>query len=252
MTILEKIIEAKHRRIGIQKLSNSFTDHYISNNTNIDTPRFFSSLNNCSSDYKIIAEMKKASPSAGVIINDYKPEDLALEYEAKGYTNLSILTEEDHFSGAISHVTKVRKVSDLPILQKDFIVDEWQIYQAKTIGVDCILLISEILTKEEIESFIKTAKTLKLDVLLEFHDELEIEKIKDVELDHIGINNRNLRTLDTDINHCLTIRDKYYKELNNFKIIAESGFKSTIELENYRSNGIELFLIGESILKEKL
>ena len=252
MTILEKIIEAKHRRIGIQKLSNSFTDHYISNNTNIDTPRFFSNLNNCSSDYKIIAEMKKASPSAGVIINDYKPEDLALEYEAKGYTNLSILTEEDHFAGAISHVTKVRKVSDLPILQKDFIVDEWQIYQAKTIGVDCILLISEILTKEEIESFIKTAKTLKLDVLLEFHDELEIEKIKDVELDHIGINNRNLRTLDTDINHCLTIRDKYYKELNNFKIIAESGFKSTIELENYRSNGIELFLIGESILKEKL
>ena len=127
---------------------------------------------------------------------------------------------------------------------------EWQIYQAKTIGVDCILLISEILTKEEIESFIKTAKTLKLDVLLEFHDELEIEKIKDVELDYIGINNRNLRTLDTDINHCLTIRDKYHKELNNFKIIAESGFKSTMELENYRSNGIELFLIGESILKE--
>ena len=108
------------------------------------------------------------------------------------------------------------------------------------------------INKEEIESFIKTAKTLKLDVLLEFHDELEIEKIKDVELDHIGINNRNLRTLDTDINHCLTIRDKYHKELNNFKIIAESGFKSTMELENYRSNGIELFLIGESILKEKL
>ena len=252
MTILEKIIEAKHRRIGIQKLSNSFTDHYIGSNTNIDTPRFFSNLNNCSSDFKIIAEMKKASPSAGIIVNDYKPEDLALEYEAKGYTNLSILTEEDHFLGAISHIAKVRKVSDLPILQKDFIVDEWQIYQAKTIGVDCILLISEILTKEEIESFIKTAKTLKLDVLLEFHDELEIEKIKDVELDHIGINNRNLRTLDTDINHCLTIRDKHHKELKNFKIIAESGFKSTMELENYRSNGIELFLIGESILKEKL
>ena len=93
MTILEKIIEAKHRRIGIQKLSNSFTDHYISSNTNIDKPRFFSHLNNSSSDFKIIAEMKKASPSAGVIVNDYKPEDLALEYEAKGYTNLSILTE---------------------------------------------------------------------------------------------------------------------------------------------------------------
>ena len=252
MTILEKIIEAKHRRIGIQKLSNSFTDHYISSNTNIDTPRFFSHLNNSSSDFKIIAEMKKASPSAGVIVNDYKPEDLALEYEAKGYTNLSILTEEDHFLGAISHIAKVRKVSTLPILQKDFIVDEWQIYQAKTIGVDCILLISEILTKEEINAFIATAKTLKLDVLLEFHDEIEIEKIKDLELDYIGINNRNLSTLKTDINHCLCIRDKYHNELNNFKIIAESGFKSKMELENYKSNGIELFLIGESILKEKL
>ena len=252
MTMLEKIIQAKHRRIGIQKLSNSFTDHYIGSNTNIDTPRFFSSLNNCSNEYKIIAEMKKASPSAGIIVDDYKPEELAAEYESKGYTNLSVLTEEDHFLGSISHVSKVRKVSDLPILQKDFIVDEWQIYQAKTIGVDCILLISEILTKEQIDSFVKTAKTLKLDILLEFHDELEIEKIKDVNLDFIGINNRNLRTLKTDVNHCLTIRDKYQNELKDFKIIAESGFKSTMELENYRSNGIELFLIGESLLKEKL
>ena len=252
MTMLEKIIQAKHRRIGIQKHSNSFTDHYIGSNTNIDTPRFFSSLNNCSSEYKIIAEMKKASPSAGIIVDDYKPEELAAEYESKGYTNLSVLTEEDHFLGSIAHVAKVRKVCDLPILQKDFIVDEWQIYQAKTIGVDCILLISEILTKEQIDSFVKTAKTLKLDILLEFHDVLEIEKIKDVNLDFIGINNRNLRTLETDVNHCLTIRDKYQNELQKFKIIAESGFKSTMELENYRSNGIELFLIGESILKEKL
>ena len=252
MIMLEKIVQAKLRRIGIQKLSNSFTDHYIGSNTNIDTPRFFSSLNNCSSKYKIIAEMKKASPSAGIIVDDYKPEEIATEYESKGYTNLSVLTEEDHFLGSISHIAKVRKASDLPILQKDFIVDEWQIYQAKTIGVDCILLISEILTKEEIDSFVKTAKTLKLDVLLEFHDELEIEKITDLELDYLGINNRNLRTLKTDINHCLSIRDKYHNELKDFKIIAESGFKSTMELENYKSNGIELFLIGESILKEKL
>ena len=252
MTTLEKIVQAKHRRVGIQKLSNSFTDHYIGSNTNIDTPRFFSCLNNCSSEYKIIAEMKKASPSAGIIVDDYKPEELAAEYENKGYTNLSVLTEEDHFLGSIAHIIKVRKVSDLPILQKDFIVDELQIYQAKTIGVDCILLISEILTKEEIDSFVKTAKTLKLDVLLEFHDELEIEKITDLELDYLGINNRNLRTLKTDINHCLSIRDKYHNELKDFKIIAESGFKSTMELENYKSNGIELFLIGESILKEKL
>ena len=252
MTILEKIIEAKHRRIGIQKLSNSFTDHYISSNTNIDTPRFFSHLNNSSSDFKIIAEMKKASPSAGVIVNDYKPEDLALEYEAKGYTNLSILTEEDDFLGAISHIAKVRKVSTLPILQKDFIVDEWQIYQAKTIGADCILVIAEVLTKEEIDSFIHTANTLQLDVLLEFHAETEIPKITDANLNYIGINNRNLHTLETDVNHALRIRDKYHRELDNFSIVAESGFKTKNELDRYKSNQIDLFLIGESLLKEKL
>ena len=252
MTILEKIIEAKHRRIGIQKLSNSFTDHYISSNTNIDTPRFFSHLNNSSSDFKIIAEMKKASPSAGVIVNDYKPEDLALEYEAKGYTNLSILTEEDHFHGLLSHITKVKKISQLPVLQKDFIVDEWQIYQAKTIGADCILLIAEVLTKEEIDSFIHTANTLQLDVLLEFHAETEIPKITDANLSYIGINNRNLHTLETDVNHALRIRDKYHRELDNFSIVAESGFKTKIELDRYKSNQIDLFLIGESLLKEKL
>ena len=88
--------------------------------------------------------------------------------------------------------------------------------------------------------------------MLEFHAESEIDKIKDIDLDYIGINNRNLKTLKTDINHCLLIRDKFHNELNQFQIIAESGFKTKIELDNYKSNGIELFLIGESILKEKL
>ena len=252
MTILEKIIQAKERRIGIQKLSNSFTDHYINNDSNVTGPKFFDSLINSKNEYKIIAEMKKASPSAGLIVEDYKPELIAQEYQSKGYTNLSILTEEDHFHGLLSHITKVKKISQLPVLQKDFIVDEWQIYQAKTIGADCILLIAEVLTKEEIDSFIHTANTLHLDVLLEFHAETEIPKITDANLNYIGINNRNLHTLETDVNHALRIRDKYHKELNNFSIIAESGFKTKIELDTYKSNQIDLFLIGESLLKEKL
>ena len=252
MTILEKIIQAKKRRIGIQKLSNSFTDHYINNDSNVAGPRFFDTLIKSKNEYKIIAEMKKASPSAGLIFEDYKPELIAQEYQRKGYTNLSILTEEDHFHGLLSHITKVKKISQLPVLQKDFIVDEWQIYQAKTIGADCILLIAEVLTKEEIDSFIHTANTLQLDVLLEFHAETEIPKITDANLNYIGINNRNLHTLETDVNHALRIRDKYHKELNNFTIIAESGFKTKIELDTYKSNQIDLFLIGESLLKEKL
>jgi indole-3-glycerol phosphate synthase len=252
MSVLEKIIQAKRRRIGIQKLSNSFTDHYINVNESTKAPRFFDKLSKSSNTYKIIAEMKKASPSAGLLVEKYIPEELAKEYESRGFSNISILTEEDHFLGSMTHISKVKKVTNLPVLQKDFIVDEWQIYQAKTIGVDCILLIAEILSKQEIIDFVHTAKILKLDVLLEFHAESEIDKIKDIDLDYIGINNRNLKTLKTDINHCLLIRDKFHNELNQFQIIAESGFKDKIELERYKSNGIELFLIGETILKEKL
>ncbi len=125
MSVLEKIIQAKRRRIGIQKLSNSFTDHYINVNESTKASRFFDELSKCSNKYKIIAEMKKASPSAGLLVEKYIPEQLAKEYESKGFSNLSILTEEDHFLGSMNHISKVKKVTNLPVLQKDFIVDEW-------------------------------------------------------------------------------------------------------------------------------
>jgi len=132
------------------------------------------------------------------------------------------------------------------------VIDEWQIYQAKIIGVDCILLIAEILTETEITDFIQLAKSLKLDVLLEFHSEKELMKVIDQDVNYLGINNRNLHTLMTDINHCLTIRNKYEDVLKRFTIVAESGFNTVEELEKYRSNGIDMFLIGEGLLKEKL
>ena len=113
-------------------------------------------------------------------------------------------------------------------------------------------MISEALTKSEINLFVEIAKEQGLDVLLEFHNEDEITKIADVELDVIGINNRNLHTLKTDINHCLDIRDKYTDQLSRFNIVAESGFSEKSELEMYKTNGIDLFLIGESLLKGKL
>ena len=165
---------------------------------------------------------------------------------------MSVLTEEDYFLGQYEYISQIKETLDIKILQKDFIIDEWQIYHAKNIGADCILLISEALTKAEINLFIKIAKEQGLDVLLEFHNEDEITKIADVELDVIGINNRNLHTLKTDINHCLHIRDKYTDQLSRFNIVAESGFSEKSELEMYKTNGIDLFLIGESLLKGKL
>ena len=252
MSVLDKIISAKRRRLSIKKLSNTFSDHYIENSPDTKVLKFFETLNSAKGSYKIIAEIKKGSPSAGIIIEDYHPEEIAKKYLEKGFTNLSVLTEEDFFYGSPRHINIIKKMTNTPILQKDFIIDEWQIYHAKTLGVSCVLLISEVLTKAEIKSFIKIAKSLDLDILLEFHEESEMQKILDVDLEYIGINNRNLKTIQTDINHCLKIKEKYYKELERFKIVAESGFTSKKELERYKRNEIELFLIGESLLKEKL
>ena len=135
------------------------------------------------------------------------------------------------------------------MLRKDFIFDEWQIYESKYIGADCILLIAEYLSEAQISAFIKLTKSLDLDVLLEFHEERELDKVLNQELDHIGINNRNLKTLQTDNMHALKLYKKYSNDIQNFSIIAESGFSNSEDLEIYQNEGINKFLIGEGILK---
>ena len=245
--MLDQIIKTKRDRINILK------EHYIINDHLDSKPtKFFQTLLESSNVYKIIGEIKKASPSAGIIKEDFDLVGLANDYVSSGIGNLSVLTEEDYFLGQYEYISQIKETLDIKILQKDFIIDEWQIYHAKNIGADCILLISEALTKVEINLFIKIAKEQGLDVLLEFHNEDEITKIVDVELDVIGINNRNLHTLKTDINHCLHLRDKCSDQLSRFNIVAESGFSKKSELEMYKTNGIDLFLIGESLLKGKL
>ena len=245
--MLDQIIQTKKDRL------NTLKEHYIINeHLDLKPTKFFQTLFESSNVYKIIGEIKKASPSAGIIKEDFDLLGIANNFLSSGISNLSVLTEEDYFLGQYEYIPKIKETLDIKILQKDFIIDEWQIYHAKSLGADCILLISEALTKAEINLFIKIAKEQGLDVLLEFHNEDEITKIADVELDVIGINNRNLHTLKTDINHCLHIRDKYTDELSRFNIVAESGFSEKSELEMYKTNGIDLFLIGESLLKGKL
>ena len=245
--MLDQIIKTKKDRINILKEHYLINDHLDSKST-----KFFQTLLESSNVYKIIGEIKKASPSAGIIKEDFDLLGLAKNYVSSGIGNLSVLTEEDYFLGQYEYIAQIKETLDIKILQKDFIIDEWQIYHAKSIGADCILLISEALTKEEINLFIKVAKELGLDVLLEFHNEDQITKIANVDLDLIGINNRNLYSLQTDINHCLNIRDKNAALLSRFRIIAESGFNQQNELEMYKANGIDLFLIGEGLLKNKL
>ena len=194
----------------------------------------------------IIAEIKKASPSAGIISDNFDPVLKSKEYESFGASALSILTEEDYFLGNIQYLKDVKATTSLPILRKDFIVDEYQIYESKLIGADCILLIASILNDEELKNFSKTAERLKLDYIIEVHDAEELQRVKHFSNAIIGVNNRNLKTFDVDINNSVELK-KIFEGDNIF--IAESGIKSKKDIEYLQQHNINVFLIGESLMK---
>ena len=197
-------------------------------------------------DEAIIAEIKKASPSAGVIDEDFNPVKKALEYEAFGASALSILTEENFFMGSVDYLKKVKAITSLPILRKDFMIDEYQVYESKLIGADCILLIASILSDQQIEDFIYIAKKLDLDYLIEVHDENELKRVEHFDGALIGVNNRNLKTFEVDLNNSVRLRN-LFKQKNIF--IAESGIKTREDMNYLKQNNIKVFLIGESLMR---
>ena len=194
----------------------------------------------------IIAEIKKASPSAGIISDNFDPVLKSKEYESFGASALSILTEEDYFLGNIQYLKDVKATTSLPILRKDFIVDDYQIYESKLIGADCILLIASILNDEELKNFSETADRLKLDYIIEVHDDEELQRVQHFSNAIIGVNNRNLKTFDVDINNSVELK-KIFEGENIF--IAESGIKSKKDIEYLKRHNINVFLIGESLMK---
>ena len=194
----------------------------------------------------IIAEIKKASPSAGIISENFDPILKAKEYESFGVSALSILTEEDYFLGNIQYLKDIRANTSLPILRKDFIVDDYQIYESKLIGADCILLIASILNDDELKVFSETAEKLKLDYIIEVHNEEELHRIENFSSAIIGVNNRNLKTFEVDINNSIKLK-KIFKEDNIF--ISESGIKSKKDIQQLQQHNINVFLIGERMMK---
>ena len=194
----------------------------------------------------IIAEIKKASPSAGLISKDFDPVAKAKEYESFGAAALSILTEEDYFKGSVQYLIDVKAVSNLPILRKDFIVDEYQIYESKLIGADCILLIASILNDDELKIFSEIADKLSLDYIIEVHDKDELFRVKNFSEAIIGVNNRNLKTFEVNIENSIELR-KEFQENNIF--VSESGIKTQKDIDKLKKHNINVFLIGESLMK---
>ena len=245
MNILDEIVaktksklEEKKQGLSLEELSSKIDFE------NLKETNFKKSLQNKTE--AIIAEIKKASPSAGIISDNFDPVLKSKEYESFGASALSILTEEDYFLGNIQYLMDVKAITSLPILRKDFIVDEYQIYESKLIGADCILLIASILNDEELKNFSETAERLKLDYIIEVHDVEELQRVKHFSNAIIGVNNRNLKTFDVDINNSVELK-KIFEGENIF--IAESGIKSKKDIEYLQQHNINVFLIGESLMK---
>ncbi len=216
----------------------------------LEKPRgFINKINNNINSKKpsIIAEIKKASPTKGIIKENFIPEQIAKIYQSSKASCISVLTDNKFFLGANEDLIKVKNVTDIPILRKDFIVSEYQIYESKVIGADCILLISEILSESQIDEYINVAKYIGLDVLIEVHSEEHFLKFINKKNILLGVNNRNLNNMNVDINHAL----KIVKEHNKNYIICESGIKSFEQYQNLISQGFKNFLIGEYFMKSK-
>ena len=194
----------------------------------------------------IIGEIKKSSPSAGQIIKEYHPEEIAKKYERAGIGAISILTENNYFNGEIDHLSLIKQNTRIPILRKDFIIDEYQIFESKVYQADIILLIVSVLNDDQLKRFLKIAEDLQLDVIIETHDEEEVERAMKLNYPIIGINNRNLKNLKTDVNNSANLFTSISKD---FTVIAESGIKSSSDIKMYNELGIFNFLIGESILR---
>jgi indole-3-glycerol phosphate synthase len=244
MDILDKICFNKQHEIARQKEAIPLSDMInILNYQSKEKNSFRQALIN--SESGIIAEFKRKSPSKGWIHPEADVTQIVRAYQDAGAAAISCLTDESFFGGSIADFKKARETVQIPLLRKDFILDEYQLYQSKAIGADVVLLIAACLTKEEIARFTATAHDLDMEVLIEIHDESETASIPP-DADVVGINNRNLKTFITDIQYSMElasrIPDKYVK-------IAESGLSSPDTVNQLRQSGVRGFLMGENFMK---
>ncbi|MFH1995782.1 MAG: indole-3-glycerol phosphate synthase TrpC [Candidatus Omnitrophota bacterium] len=193
----------------------------------------------------LIAEIKKASPSRGILRGDFNPAKIAVTYQANGASAISVLTDERFFDGKLSYIQEVKDHVSIPVFRKDFIIDEYQLYESVVAQADAILLISGILTKVELSGFYATARELGLDVIVEVHNEEHLEKALEADVDIIGINNRDLTTFKVD----LQTTQRLARQIPQSKIIvSESGIRTYEDVMFLRSLGVHAVLIGEAFM----
>lgn len=241
---LTQIIETKHREVA--KLLPRMEHLRLAALQRNDFRPFAAALDRGPEALGLIAEVKKASPSAGVIAADFDPVAVARQYEEAGAHCVSVLTDEQYFQGHLSYLTKIRESIGLPCLRKDFMVHDVQIYEAAVAGADAILLIVAALTQAELEALNKTAESCQLDVLVEVHTREELDRAIDLGAKLIGINNRNLTTFQVDVG---TTEELSEEVPDGVILVSESGLKTRADTQRVYDCGCQAILVGESLMR---
>lgn len=212
----------------------------------MQSPLDFYSIAIADSSPKIISEIKKASPSKGIICENFDPIKIAISYEVNGASAISILTDEKFFQGSLDYLSQIRTVVNIPLLRKDFTIDPYQIYEARAHGADIVLLIAAILEKDRIKEYLEIVDSLNMNAIVEIHNHEELDKVIDTGCKIIGINNRNLKTFEVDLSTTVELI-KYVPE--DILVISESGISDLDDIRMLRKLGVNTFLIGESFMK---
>ena len=244
MNILNKIVIDKRQEVDLKKHLIPASQLEQSVLFERETVSLAYRLNNSKSG--IIAEHKRRSPSKSIINNGLNVQDVAGGYESAGVCGMSVLTDGKYFGGSLDDLLLARASCNLPLLRKEFIIDQYQILEAKAFGADVILLIAAILTREEIKQFSEFAKSLNLEVLLEVHNEEELHKSIMPSLDMLGVNNRNLKTFEVSLETSKSLSNSIP---DNFVKVSESGISSVNAIKELQPHGYKGFLIGENFMK---
>jgi indole-3-glycerol phosphate synthase len=241
---LDQIVAATRRKVA--EVMHSANLRELERRAQVHEPRGFRQALESHAGPAIIAELKKASPSRGLIRADFHPGALAVELEAAGAAALSVLTDAEFFQGSLGNLQQASAASKLPCLRKDFVVDEFQLLEARANHADAVLLIVAALSQQELERLAKKAKSYSLDVLCEVHDEEELERATAAGCDLIGVNSRDLRTFAVDLETAFRLAKLMPKGV---MCVAESGIENGKDIARLRAAGYQAFLIGESLMK---
>ncbi len=252
--ILDKILADKRAEVEALHLA-SPPEYLMALALEADTPRGFkaavaggkSEIRNPKSEIRLIAEVKKASPSKGLIRPDFDPVTIARRYEESGASAISVLTDEKYFQGKLGYLTQIREAVGLPLLRKDFIIDRIQVYESRAAGADAILLIVAALSLGDLHTLLDLTRNLGMDALVEVHTESELGTALSVGADIIGINNRNLQTFETTIETTLELAAKVPPDK---VLVSESGINTRADVERLMAAGVDAILVGESLMRE--